>query len=138
MRYLTGLEDVSDSLPLLAVVGVLDNLGEAFGQLDLLMQQTGVDWAAADVMAGIAVGLLAVGVAGYQRRTCAGERPRHDHGHPDDVQPFLAIVLGLRAAGHDAVLVTPHRYAALPPRTARNGRWRPATGRGRRPATRVI
>jgi sterol 3beta-glucosyltransferase len=32
-------------------------------------------------------------------------------GTRGDVQPFLALVLGLRAAGHDAVLVAPHRYA---------------------------
>jgi sterol 3beta-glucosyltransferase len=34
-------------------------------------------------------------------------------GTRGDVQPFLGLVLGLRAAGHDAVLVAPHRHAEL-------------------------
>jgi sterol 3beta-glucosyltransferase len=39
-------------------------------------------------------------------------------GTRGDVQPFLALVLGLRAAGHDAVLVAPNRYADFATRFA--------------------
>jgi sterol 3beta-glucosyltransferase len=39
-------------------------------------------------------------------------------GTRGDVQPFLALVLGLRAASHDAVLVAPHRYADFATRFA--------------------
>jgi sterol 3beta-glucosyltransferase len=39
-------------------------------------------------------------------------------GTRGDVQPFLALVLGLRTAGHDAVLVAPHRFADFATRFA--------------------
>jgi sterol 3beta-glucosyltransferase len=34
-------------------------------------------------------------------------------GTRGDVQPFVALALELRAAGHDALLVAPHRYASF-------------------------